>query len=80
MLNQFPPTSCSSERTWVVEAQAAEITGMSLAWFRKKRQTGGGIPFTKLGRNVKYELADIYAYIDQRKVSSTSEYKAIANG
>ena len=73
MANQFPPTSFGHERTWVVEDQAAEITGMSLAWFRKKRQTGGGIPYTKMGRNVKYELADIYAYMDAQKIGS-SEY------
>ena len=58
-----------------MEAQAAEITGMSLAWFRKKRQTGGGIKFSKMGRNVKYELADIYAYLDEHKAGSTAEYK-----
>lgn len=80
MLNQFPQTSHSPSRTWVVEAQAAEITGMSLAWFRKKRKTGGGITYTKLGKTVKYELADIYAYMDERKVGSTSEYIQIQSG
>jgi len=74
MVNLFPPTSHSPARTWVIETQAAEITGMSLAWFRKKRQTGGGIPYSKMGRNVKYELADIYAYLDEHKAGSTAEY------
>lgn len=80
MSNQFPPTSHSPVRTWVMEDQAAKITGMSLAWFRKKRQTGGGIKFSKMGRNVKYELSDIYAYIDGRKVGSTSEHKLLSSG
>lgn len=80
MTNQFPPTSHSPARTWVMEDQAAKITGMSLAWFRKKRQTGGGIPYTKMGKNVKYELSDIYAYMDERKVSSTSEHKLLQSG
>lgn len=80
MSNQFPLTSHSPARMWVIEAKAADITGMSLAWFRKKRQTGGGIPYTKMGRNVKYELADIYAYIDGRKVGSTSEHKLLSSG
>ena len=77
MLNQSTPISFGSPRTWVVEAKAAEITGMSLAWFRKKRQTGGGIPYSKMGRNVKYELADIYAYLDEHKAGSTAEYKLL---
>lgn len=80
MFNQLPPTSNAHARTWVVEAQAAEITGMSLAWFRKKRQTGGGIKFTKLGKAIKYELADLYEYMDERKVSSVAEYKQIQSG
>lgn len=80
MLNQSPPASFSPARTWVIEAQAADITSMSLAWFRKKRQTGGGIPYTKMGRNVKYELADIYAYMDERKVDSTSKHQLLKSG
>ena len=73
MINKFPLTFDIPERTWVFESKAAEITDMSLAWFRKKRQTGGGIPYSKIGKNVKYELADIYAYMDERKVHSTSK-------
>lgn len=80
MFNQLPPTSHAHVRTWVAETQAAEITGMSLAWFRKKRHDGGGIKFTKLGRNVKYELVDIYAFMDERKVGSTSELKLLQSG
>lgn len=75
-----PPNLLSPTRTWVTEAQAVEITGMSLAWFRKKRQTGGGIPYSKMGRNVKYELSDIYAYMEERKVASTSKHKPITSG
>ena len=75
------PTNFSAPvRTWVVETQAVEITGMSLAWFRKKRQTGGGIPYSKMGRNVRYELSDLYAYMEEKKVASTSEHKSILSG
>lgn len=75
-----PPNLLGPARTWVMEAQAVEITGMSLAWFRKKRRTGGGIPYSKMGRNVKYELSDIYAYMEERKVGSTSEYQSTSSG
>lgn len=77
MFNQLPPTSYGPDKTWVREIQAVEITGMSLAWFRKQRQKGGGIPYTKLGRNVRYELVDIYAYMEKRKVGSTSEHNLL---
>lgn len=61
---------------WVGEAQVSAITNMSLAWLRKKRITGGGIPYSKMGRTVKYRLDIVQEYMDQRMVSSTSEYQS----
>lgn len=80
MINQIPPSAFGPDITWVRENKVVEITGMSLPWLRKKRQTGGGIPYTKLGRNVRYKLADIIAYMKEREVSSTSEHQLLLSG
>lgn len=75
-----PASSLSSlQQVWVGELQVAKITGMSLAWLRKKRITGGGISFSKMGRSIKYNLSDVQDYLDQRKVNSTSEYQSNHN-
>lgn len=74
MKQQTPLISSASGAVWVGESHVAKITNMSLAWLRKKRITGGGIPFSKMGRTVKYRLSDVQDYMEQRKVRSTSEY------
>jgi len=68
--------SFPAKQLWAGEHQVSEITNMSLAWLRKKRITGGGIPFSKMGRTVKYRLSDVQEYMEQRMVRSTSEYQA----
>lgn len=76
MKKQIPSTSSTSGPVWVGEAQVSAITDMSLAWLRKKRITGGGIPYSKMGRTVKYRLDIVQEYMEQRMVSSTSEYQS----
>lgn len=76
MKKQIPSTSSTPGPVWVGEAQVSAITDMSLAWLRKKRITGGGIPYSKMGRTVKYRLDIVQEYMEQRMVSSTSEYQS----
>ena len=57
------------------EKLAAEKIGLSVHWLRRKRWSGGGIPFIKVadGGAVRYRVADIDAYVDARLRKSTSE-------
>lgn len=55
------------------EAQAAEITGKAVSTLQKARVSGGGIPYVKLGRSVRYRLSDIRAYIAGNMRGSTSD-------
>lgn len=79
MSNKNPHMATLPEQLWAGEHRVAEITNMSLAWLRKKRITGGGIPFSKMGRTVKYRLSDVQDYMEQRIVRSTSEYQSNHN-
>ena len=54
------------------EEQAAEVTGKSVSTLQKDRVSGGGIPYVKLGRAVRYRLSDIKAYIAKNVRHSTS--------
>jgi predicted DNA-binding transcriptional regulator AlpA len=58
---------------WITEASASDITSMSIHWFRKKRVEGDGIPYSKIGRACRYRRADVIAWMESRKVRSTSE-------
>jgi predicted DNA-binding transcriptional regulator AlpA len=61
----------------LTEKEAAQITGLSVAWFQRKRWEGGGPPFIKLDHAVRYRQADLFAWLDERSgFKSTSEYAA----
>ncbi len=60
------------------ETAAAEMLGLSVHWLRRKRWSGGGIPFIKVGDGgaVRYRKEDIEAYIGDRVRNSTSDNSA----
>lgn len=57
------------------EKQAAEKIGLSVHWLRRKRWSGGGIPYIKVGDGgaVRYRIEDIETYVNGRMCKSTSE-------
>lgn len=57
----------------VDEDAAAARIGLAVSTLQKKRVSGDGPPFVKLGRAVRYRLADLDAWVAARVVSSTSE-------
>jgi len=50
------------------EVKASEITGRALPTLRNDRHHRRGIPYIKMGRSVRYALADIIAYMESRKI------------
>ena len=57
------------------ENQVADATGGAIPARRLQqlRQRGGGPPFVKIGRLVRYEWADVRAWLDVQKRVSTSD-------
>ncbi|MEQ1123469.1 DNA-binding protein [Acinetobacter sp. KU 011TH] len=52
----------------------AAILDVSTSWLQKKRCEGGGIPFAKVHyRKIIYKKSDVLAYIEQRRIQSTSQ-------
>lgn len=52
----------------------AAILDVSTSWLQKKRCEGGGIPFAKVHyRKIIYKKADVLAYIERRRILSTSQ-------
>ncbi|WP_027159160.1 helix-turn-helix transcriptional regulator [Methylobacter luteus] len=60
-----------SQRT-LTEKQLSERWGLSPKTFQDWRYKGIGPAFVKIGRSVRYLEADIIAFEEKRKVSSTS--------
>jgi len=52
---------------------ASAFLGLSRSWLAKLRLTGDGPPFIKLGRQVRYRLGDLEAWLNGQVRSSTSD-------
>jgi predicted DNA-binding transcriptional regulator AlpA len=53
--------------------EAANLTGLSPAWFERSRWDGSGPPFVKVGRAVRYPLEDLHAWLRARLRRSTTD-------
>lgn len=52
----------------VNETEAARLLGISVKTLQNQRYYGKGLDFVKLGRMIRYKLADIEAYVAQHTV------------
>lgn len=60
--------------TYMPCKQAAKYLALSDSTLNKWRVTGGGPPFIKIGRAVRYKVADLDAFLDNNKFPHTSAY------
>lgn len=75
MNNTAPKTTpqiLSPGKAYFSEKEVAKRLSMSCKWLQKMRLSGGGIPFCKMGGAVRYAVADIVAFEERSKRSSTS--------
>lgn len=54
-------------------ALLAERLGVTEGYLAKLRLTGDGPTYTKIGRRVVYDPHDVQAWLNARKLNSTSE-------
>jgi hypothetical protein len=56
------------------ERETAMALGCSVYKLQRDRRIGTSIPFKKIGRSVRYDIADIEAYLNKRTFTSTASY------
>jgi predicted DNA-binding transcriptional regulator AlpA len=64
----------------LTENQAAEFLGMSVRTLQAWRVRGGGPPYVKIGRAVRYRRRTLVAFQEQHTVTSTTEADARTRG
>jgi len=52
----------------LTEREAADYARLSVGFFRAARLNGGGPPFLKIGRSVRYRLADLKTWLESCRV------------
>lgn len=68
-----PTTAISNPDTLLTEFDLARRQNRSVKTIRNQRVLGGGVPFIKIGRLVRYRLSDVIAWENARLHSSTSD-------
>jgi excisionase family DNA binding protein len=53
------------------EKQLAKLLGVSIRTLQNRRVAGGGIPFIKIGKAVRYNPKDVAEYLEQHRLTST---------
>ena len=64
----------ATQSRYLNAAEAADYLKVSASMLAKRRLSGDGPRYSKLGKRVLYEIADLDAWIVDRKHRSTSEY------
>ena len=54
---------------YVTELEVSRLIGRALSSLRNDRFNGRGLPFIKLGRSVKYDIDEVEAYMQARKIT-----------
>ena len=66
MCKNRPESKSKLPKRWLNVVEAAEYIGCSPAFLNKDRQTGlHGIPFAKIGRVVRYDIAALDTFLEQ---------------
>jgi len=52
----------------LTEKEVAELTGLSLSTLRMNRSKGKGLSYLKIGKCVRYRMADLENYLESHKV------------
>lgn len=53
---------------WLSEKLVSEITGRAAQTLRNDRCRRRGIPYSKVGRSVRYKMQDVVNYMESRRV------------
>jgi len=55
---------------YVDEREVSKITGRALPTLRNDRHKNRGIPYVKLGRSVRYSIADVVSFMENHKIQT----------
>ena len=59
-----------NEQQYLTEREVSKMTGRAVQTLRNDRHRGVGIPYVKLTRQVRYDLADVIEYMNTRKIQT----------
>jgi len=61
---------------WLTPKEVASAYPIGLSTLAKLRLKGGGAPYAKIGEKVLYKRSDLDAWLESKRVRSTSQHAA----
>ncbi len=55
-------------KSYITEQKVSEITSLKLPTLRNHRHLSKGIPYIKVGRSVRYDPADVEAFMQKHRI------------
>ncbi len=55
------------------ENETSQLTDIPVATLRTKRVRGGGPPFYRIGRSIKYDTDEVLAWVKARRALNTTD-------
>lgn len=59
---------------WVTEKEVARITGLSLGTIRAHRFKRVGIPYSKIGKSIRYSLHEIEVFMTNCRIAPETKF------
>lgn len=58
---------------YLTEKQVSEMTGLALPTLRNDRFLGRRLPYIKIGKAVRYNEADVIAFMEAHKIRTSND-------
>ncbi|MBV5328476.1 MAG: hypothetical protein JZU65_12725 [Chlorobium sp.] len=62
-----------AERRWINEKEVVVKTGRGLQSLRNDRSQKCGIPYSKIGKSIRYAVDDVDAWMEARRISTADD-------
>ena len=69
-------TLMTIEKKYLNEKEVAQITGFALQTLRNFRHCRRGIPYSKIGRSVRYNLQEVIGFMEARRIETSDSVQA----
>jgi len=60
----------NGQTKYIKEKEVAEITGRALSTLRNERFQGKGIPYSKIGKSVRYNYEEVINFMNERRIET----------
>ena len=70
MHKRFPLEKTDVETRYLTTKEVSQLTGIAIPTLCNARHRSEGIPYVKVSRSVRYLLADVLEYMENRRVAT----------